>query len=506
MKVHEESAGRPGAVPGAGDVPDHVATASTWSAMVAWWRDRDDPAVVADGVTWSGRELLARAAGAADHLDALTGGRGVGHSVPAVVASSPSAFGYVVGGAGSGHPLAPIGPRLTGREIGGCVDGLAARVLLTDPEFEPVAREVAATRDCQVAVLGEPPASERPLDLQPPGNAVAFVLHTSGTTGAPKAVPYRQGRLAERTRVNVGLCSLAPGDVYATASPFHHIAGFGNYAVALAAGAAVVPVPRFTVAAWQALADLGVTHALSVPTVLDVLLDAGVLGFPTLRVLQYGGSQIHPDTLRRTLAAVPGVSLVNIYGQTEGSPITCLTAGDHRRIAAEGRTDLLASVGRAAPGVEVRIAAADDAGHGEVVARARHLFRIDDGGWLRTGDIGRLDSEGYLFLVGRKGDRIVRGGENVHPLEVEQALEQHPGVREAAVVGVPDRRWGEVVRAVIVPADRASPPDAEELRAHARARLAGFKVPTEWAFADALPRNAAGKLLRRRLVQQPIDE
>jgi acyl-CoA synthetase (AMP-forming)/AMP-acid ligase II len=490
----------------AAGVPDHVATAPTWSAMLAWWRERDDPAVVTDGITWSGRELLARAAGAADHVDALTGRVGDGRPIPALVASSPAAFAYVVGGAGSGHPLAPIGPRLTAREIGGCVDGLGARVLLTDAEFEPVAREVAATRDCDVAVVGEPPPSARQIDLQPPGDAVAFVLHTSGTTGAPKAVPYRQGRLAERTRVNVDLCSLGPGDVYATASPFHHIAGFGNYAVALAAGAAVAPVPRFTVDAWQALAGLGVTHALSVPTVLDVLLDAGVLGFPTLRVLQYGGSQIHPDTLRRTLAAVPGVSLVNIYGQTEGSPITCLTAEDHRRIAAEDRTDLLSSVGRAAPGVELRIGDEDGTGQGEVTARARHLFRIDDDGWLRTGDVGRLDAEGYLFLVGRKGDRIVRGGENVHPLEVEQALEQHPAVREAAVVGVPDRRWGEVVRAVVVPVDPASPPDPDELQAHARTRLAGFKVPTDWAFADGLPRNAAGKLLRRRLVPQSIDE
>jgi acyl-CoA synthetase (AMP-forming)/AMP-acid ligase II len=489
----------------AAGVPDHVATAPTWSAMLAWWRGRDDPAVVADGVAWSGRELLARAAGAADHLDAVTGRVGERRPVPALVASSPSAFAYVVGGAGSGHPLAPIGPRLTAREIGGCVDGLDARVLLTDPEFEPVAREVAATRDYDVAVVGKPRQSARQIDLQPPGDAVAFVLHTSGTTGAPKAVPYRQGRLAERTRVNVGLCSLAPGDVYATASPFHHIAGFGNYAVALAAGAAVAPVPRFTVDAWRALAGLGVTHALSVPTVLDLLLDAGVLGFPTLRVLQYGGSQIHPDTLRRTLAAVPGVSLVNIYGQTEGSPITCLTAEDHRRIAAEGRTDLLGSVGRAAPGVELRVAD-EEGGHGEVMARARHLFRIDDDGWLRTGDVGRLDAEGYLFLVGRKGDRIVRGGENVHPLEVEQALEEHAAVREAAVVGVPDRRWGEVVRAVVVPVDPASPPDPDELQTHARTRLAGFKVPTEWVLAGALPRNAAGKLLRRRLVPQSIDE
>jgi acyl-CoA synthetase (AMP-forming)/AMP-acid ligase II len=122
---------------------------------------------------------------------------------------------------------------------------------------------------------------------------------------------------------------------------------------------------------------------------------------------------------------------------------------------------------------------------------------------LRTGDLGRLDTEGYLFLSGRRGDKIIRGGENVYPLEVEQVLESHPAVREAAVVGVPDRRWGEVIKAVIVPADDAVPPDTEELRTHVRARLAGFKVPTVWELAPALPRNASGKLLRRLLVAGP---
>jgi len=261
----------------------------------------------------------------------------------------------------------------------------------------------------------------------------------------------------------------------------------------------LAPFPRFTVEAWTTLADLHVTHALTVPTILEILLDAGGVALPELRTLQYGGSPIHPVTLQRLLAAVPGVDLVNIFGQTEGSPITCLTPDDHRRIAVDGRAELLASVGRAAPGVELRIDDADDAGNGEVVARGSHLFLVDDEGWLRTGDLGRLDDDGYLFLVGRQGDRIIRGGENVYPVEVEHALEQHPGVHEAAVVGVPDQRWGEVVRAVIVPADPGHPPAADELRAHTRALVAGYKVPTEWAFVDALPRNASGKLLRRQI-------
>jgi acyl-CoA synthetase (AMP-forming)/AMP-acid ligase II len=196
------------------------------------------------------------------------------------------------------------------------------------------------------------------------------------------------------------------------------------------------------------------------------------------------------------------VGLVNIFGQTEGSPVTCLTQSDHRRIVAEGRDDLLSSVGRAAPEVEVRIAAPDASGIGEVVARAEHFFAAGDDGWLHTGDLGRLDTEGYLHLAGRRGDKIIRGGENIYPLEVEHVLEEHPGVREAAVIGVPDRKWGEVVKAVIVPVDPRDLPDVDSLRAHVRARLAGFKVPALWEVASTLPRNAAGKLLRRDLVRE----
>jgi acyl-CoA synthetase (AMP-forming)/AMP-acid ligase II len=271
--------------------------------------------------------------------------------------------------------------------------------------------------------------------------------------------------------------------------------------VALGAGSALLTFGGFSVENWIGLGAKGVTHALLVPTTIDILLEHDALALPSLRTLQYGAAPIHPDTLTSAMDALPGVSFVNIYGQTEGSPITCLTREDHRA-AAGGRFDLLRSVGRAAPGVDLRIEDAASDGVGEVVARARHLFAPDPDGWLRTGDMGRLDPEGYLFLSGRRGDRIVRGGENVYPGEVEDVLVTHPGVKEVAVVGVPDRRWGEIVVAHVVPVDPAAPPGVDELRAFARARLAGFKVPVQWDFTDSLPRNQAGKLLRRVLTSE----
>jgi acyl-CoA synthetase (AMP-forming)/AMP-acid ligase II len=469
--------------------------------MLAVWRDKPAPAVITAEETWSGEELLCRAAGAAARLRALTGPG----PVPALVTSSAPAVAYLVGGAAAGRPLAPLGPRLTASELAPCIERIDCQIILAERQFAGVASEVATRTGRRLEWLDTPDATPDALALSADPASAAFLLHTSGTTGLPKPVPYVQDRLARRALVNASLCALGPGCVYASASGFHHIAGLGNYVVALAAGAALAPMPRFTVAAWQDLGKLGVTHALTVPTMLEMLLDADALPLPALRILQYGAAPIHPDTLRRTLDALPAVGLVNLYGQTEGSPITCLGPEDHLRIRDEGREELLLSVGRAAPGVELRIERPDDSGVGqsgvgEVVARAAHLFLSDEDGWLRTGDLGHLDADGYLFLHGRRGEKIIRGGENIYPLEVERVLESHPGVREAAVVGVPDRHWGETVKAVIVAADPNQPPAPDELRVYVRASLAGFKVPTEWSFLEELPRNANGKLLRRELL------
>jgi acyl-CoA synthetase (AMP-forming)/AMP-acid ligase II len=230
---------------------------------------------------------------------------------------------------------------------------------------------------------------------------------------------------------------------------------------------------------------------------IEMLLAAGALDAVPLRTLVYGASPIHPETLQRVLAVLPGVRIVNLFGQTEGSPITCLTAEDHLR-ALDGRPDLLRSVGRPVPGLALRIDDPDETGAGELLARAGHLSLPGADGWLRTGDLGRQDDEGYVYLVGRTHDRIVRGGENVYPLEIEQVLEAHPAVLSAGVVGVPDRRLGQTIAAFLVPAGEL--PVAGELPAFVRARLAGFKVPAYFYEVPALPRTAAGKLSRRTLA------
>ncbi len=474
-------------------------TLPDWVSMVSNAQDTAAPAVITADQTWSGKELLAQAAGAARWLSGA--GLPKGAPVPALLEASPEALALVLAGAATGRPIAPLGPRLTRHELAGCIERLAAPCLLTQPPFADIAAAVAVDLDLKVLVLDELPGrmlgSSGPLPVPGPGDT-AVVLHTSGTTGHPKAVRCRHDRLARRCRLNATLQQLRPGSVFATASPFHHIAGLGNIMVALAAGAASVAVPRFTVEGWRELEPLGVTHALAVPTMVEMLLRQGALPLRTLRVMQYGASPIHPDTLRTAMGQLPGAGFLTLYGQTEGSPITWLSPEDHR-LAAAGREELLASVGRAAPGVEIRLAEGGGAGTGEVIARADHLFAADPDGWLHTGDLGRIDDDGYLYLAGRRGDMIIRGGENVYPQEVENRLLEHPQVADAAVIGVPDRLLGETIKAFVVPTDPSDPPGREELRAFARAALAGFKIPARWEFVPSLPRNATGKLLRRQL-------
>jgi acyl-CoA synthetase (AMP-forming)/AMP-acid ligase II len=473
----------------------------SWSALLRARIGSLAPAVIADDELWTGEQLMWRAAGAADWLDEVAAP--AGSAVACLLSTSAPAVALTIAGAATARPLAPLGPKLTVDELSACVARLDSAVVVAEPEFADLAAAVAARTGARVGLVPVIPPSSRPLDLDPPPDAVAAILHTSGTSGLPKAVPYQQGRLAARVAVNASLLELGPGSTYASSSPLHHIAGLGMLFVALGAGATLLTFGGFSVENWIELGRRCVTHALLVPTTIDILLEHDALALPSLQTLQYGASPIHPDTLRAAMAALPGVRFVNIFGQTEGSPITCLTPEDHMTAIAE-RPELLRSVGRAAPGVDVRIEGAGPDGVGEVVARATHLFKPDADGWLRTGDLGWLDQDGYLYLSGRRDDKIVRGGENIYPLEVEDVLVTHPGVREVAVVGVPDRRWGEIVKAYVVPGDPHAPPSTDDLRAYARARLAGFKVPVEWEFRQALPRNQAGKVLRRALLAPSV--
>jgi acyl-CoA synthetase (AMP-forming)/AMP-acid ligase II len=485
-----------------------------WSAgVVEAYRDSGRPAVIHGGQAVTGRGLIAAASAAAGWLESLR--LPPGTPVPALVTTNADTLALLLAGAAAGHPIAPLGPRLTASELSGAVRGLGGEILLHEPAFAGLAAElqqVTGVRPVQVTRLPEGDAAAR-LDARGPDagrldadwlaapepDSVAVYLHTGGTTGAPKRVPLTQRVLARRAEVLAGLTGMDGGSVYATGSPIHHIGGLGNTLSALTAGAAVVAAASFSADWWRGLKAHGVTHALLVPSMIEMLLAAGALDAVPLRTLIYGASPIRTETLRKVLTLLPGVRMVNLFGQTEGSPIASLTPADHT-LALSGRPELLESVGRPVPGLDLRIDAPDESGAGEVLARAGHLSLHGPDGWLHTGDIGRRDADGYVYLVGRAKDRIIRGGENVYPDEVEEVLASHLEVAAAGVVGVPDQRLGQTIAAFLVSADPDRPPDPGDLRRHARARLAGFKVPVFWYLAGALPHSAAGKLLRRELA------
>jgi acyl-CoA synthetase (AMP-forming)/AMP-acid ligase II len=473
-------------------------SAPSWSDLVVeQWLGNAAPAIVDDDGELSGDELMHLAAGASAWFDDL--GYVAGDAIPALMDEARTSIAMVVGGGLSRRPVAPLGTKLSVDDLAVALAGLGSRHLFVDPDRIELAEQVAARAGVEPIVVERPLPTAEPLDVANQPDDTVVIVHTSGTTGHPKPIRLTQRPLAARVDVYQEVMGVGAGDRYCSASPFYHTAGVAMDVTVLPMGVAIIPQDWFSVDNWRRAGRLGATCALLVPTMIEMLLAEGALSDANPRVLQYGAMPIHPDTLKAALAALPDTRMLQIFGQTEASPIAFLSHEDHLRAAAD-RPDLLLSVGRAIRGAELAIEHPDERGIGEVVLRAPHVFQRDADGWRRTGDFGAISNEGYLFLHGRTNDRIIRGGENIYPVEIEHALMEHPGVREAAVVGLPDRTYGEVVKAVVVPTDEADPPGIDDLTAHLASRVAHFKLPAAYEFVSALPRNPSGKILRRHLT------
>ncbi|UZW57064.1 long-chain-fatty-acid--CoA ligase [Sphingobium sp. JS3065] len=359
-------------------------------------------------------------------------------------------------------------------------------------------------------------SSDRPVSQSEPED-IMIQFYTSGTTGHPKGVQisHRSSRVMREMEVAMGgeWLNWTHQDVAIVALPNFHLSGTSWALQWLARGATCVIQPQVDAGAFlKAIQDHGVTQIMAIPTVVQMMLDHPL--FPSidtssLRNVFYGGMTMPAPRLRRARAAL-GCNFIQIYGMTENNGSTCyLTPADH----AEGSEELLKSCGRPLPPIEMKIMNADGeemaTGEiGEVCIKSPSLmsgyWNRDDiaqethhGDFYRTGDAGYRDENGYLFLVDRTKDMIVSGGENVYPAEIERVLVEHPGVVELSVIGVPDDRWGEAVKAVVVRGDDNLTGD--ELIAFARGKIAGYKVPKSVDFVDALPRNANGKILKREL-------
>jgi long-chain acyl-CoA synthetase len=344
------------------------------------------------------------------------------------------------------------------------------------------------------------------------------LFYTGGTTGRPKGVMLSQRNFVENGYHIMAHMALGESDVYLHAAPMFHLAdGWSTYFFT-AIGSTQTYVRGFEPSAVLAAIERErVTMTVLVPTMINALInhpDAGARDLSSLRYLVYGASPIAESVLRRAMDVL-GCDFTQAYGMTEAAPVvTLLLADDHRHDGSDRAIHRLHSAGRPALGVEVRVVDLDDRDVppgevGEVLVRGANMLvgywnRPQEtaealrGGWYHSGDLATLDENGYLFIVDRKKDMIVTGGENVYSVEVEDALAGHSAVLECAVIGVPDDHWGEVVHAVVVlkPGQQAT---AEEVIAHCHTRVAGYKCPKSIDFTEALPKSGAGKILKREL-------
>lgn len=364
--------------------------------------------------------------------------------------------------------------------------------------------------------FSEGPAAPPEVEVGP--DDALYQMYTSGTTGAPKGAVLSHGAVTSNV-LQVALAHpVSPGERGLVVLPLFHAAVIpAAFAVLCHGGTAFVLDAFDPEQVVRVLERERISVATLVPAMLHACLvtveDVADRRYEFLRSIYYGASPIAADTLRSAFETFR-CGFVQSYGMTEAAQaLTFLTAADHR-VALDTRPDLLLSAGRPAVGTTLRVIDPADGstltgGLGEIVARGPQLMsgywqRPEEtaqtlrGGWLHTGDVGRLDEDGYVFVEDRIKDMIVSGGENVYPRIVEQVLLQHPGIAEAAVIGVPDDRWGEAVKAVVAVCP-GSVWAEEEILAFCRPRLAGFERPRSVDFVDALPRTATGKVLKRVL-------
>ena len=462
--------------------------------------------------------------------DSLAGaGVGRGDRVAFIGRNRAEHFELIFAAAKLGAISVGLNWRLSERE-------LAAQLRDCDPVLIFAAPE---NRALVLGALGESGAATRPaffedeyaamiLDGDPsPRPKVAapqdlcMICYTSGTTGAAKGVTFTHGSLWDIFPGAAAAWDFNSSSVSLICMPTFHTAGACWGLLALSQGGHDVVVQDFDPqAVVELMAGMGVTNSMFAPIMLEQVIGAlekrPELKLSRLRTILYGAAPISEPVLARALAAID-CRFVQGYGLTEiNGTITNLGADDH---VLEGEAGLrLRSAGKAVPWGAVRVVDPETGRDkatgevGEVWGRSPGMMQsywqrpadteaaITPDGWLRTGDAGYLDADGYLFLTDRIKDMIVTGGENVYPVEVENVLAAHPAVKAVAVIGVPDPKWGETVKAVIEP--RAALPSPEEIIEWARARLARYKCPTSVDFIAEMPRNASGKILKRSLRER----
>ncbi len=426
----------------------------------------------------------------------------------------------------AGAVAVPTNTRLSEGELERLLGHAEVRIVLTDPELSPLAHRLAGTLHTLEHVIVTPsvedavpawrwdvpgPDDASTFQVELGGDDLADILYTSGTTGLPKGVAIRHR--------NVALIPGAPnpnysGQCWLHASPLFTFAGIGFIYNPMQLGLFGVYQPKFDAGRWLEVVDeLRPQFVFLVPSMAQLIvshprfLEAEL---SSIAICAIGSAPLAPATLRALQERMPEAAVSNSYGMTEAGPAFCsMPKGEALR--------RIGSVGQPVPPLEVRIVDEDDkqlpaGGVGEAIlrmpGREREYYRNDEAtagtwkdGWLYSGDLARLDEDGYLYIVGRKKDVIIRGGNNVHAVDVEAVLLEHPQVVEAAVVGIPHPVLGEDIAAVVVLSPGAST-TPDELREHCSGELADYKVPRRIEMVAELPRNATGKVLKAQLQQQ----
>ncbi|MCO8129120.1 AMP-binding protein [Acidimicrobiia bacterium EGI L10123] len=490
----------------------------------------DDVALRSDDDTVTYAELRSRVGRVAAAL--RSSGIGPGDRVAILATNRVAAVEVIFGAAAVGAVAVPMNFRARPNEVEHLLRDSGAKLVVAEARYEEVLRAACPTEGPEAVFIGPDfdrwrSAPEEAAEIHDVDDgALAVLLYTSGTTSLPKGVMLTHGGL---TSYVMGLVDSADGtDKGRTllVAPLYHVAGTTSLLSSLYGGRSVVLLPQFDAGEWLATVERErITNAFVVPTMLARIVDEPSLrdrDLQSLEMVTYGAAPMPPAVIRRAIEAFPDtVGFSGAYGQTETtSTVAVLTVEDHRLVGTDeevgAKLHRLASVGRLVDDVEARVVS--ESGEvlppnavGEVQLRTarsmagywgsgseRTRDTIDDQGWIHTGDLGQVDEDGYLFLGGRAGDLIIRGGENVSPAEVETVLYEHPDVLEAGVVGIPDEEWGERIAAAVVLRGESAM-DEKDMLAWCAERLGGSKRPDSIAFLSQLPRTSTGKLLRRDL-------
>ncbi len=502
--------------------------ATDFTAVLAHWEQTRPDAIALSYAgtdrTWAELAQRVRRNAAAQRALGLV----PGDRIAVLDLNHPSCLELTLACAQVGTANAVVNFRLAPPEIVYVINDAKARVLFVGPEFAPVIdklRPHLPLLEHVVRIGGDGDEYEAWLAAHEPDARVhtaapddCFVqLYTSGTTGFPKgSMLTHRGLLAHARNVSADF-ALGPDARVQVAMPLFHVGGTSYSLVGIYAGARLLmlrtPDPVAVVAMLEAER---ITHTFLVPALLAVVNQVpGVAGrdFSALRSLSYGASPMPLPVMRASLALFPGV-MHQVYGMTEQcGVVSALGPEDHADPAVAHR---LVSAGKPIHGVEIEIR--DPAGGapvavgepGEIWVRSEQLMggywgqpeataaAITPDGWLRSGDGGHIDADGYVYVTDRIKDMIISGGENIYPAEIERVLAEHPALADVAVIGVPDERWGEVPKAVVVVKPGATL-DIDHVLAYCREHLAPFKCPKTLDIVDALPRNPTGKVLKKDL-------